>query len=59
MVHQAEVFTAEPQDRLDLILNKMETDRLGYIPVIENTKVIGVVARDAVLEMAKENSPMR
>ena len=59
MVHHTEVFTAAPQDSLNLILNKMETDRLGYIPVTENTKVVGVVARDAVLAMAKEHSPMR
>jgi predicted transcriptional regulator len=59
MVHHTEVFTAAPHDNLNLILEKMETDRLGYIPVIENTKVIGVVAREKLLDLATEHSPMR
>ena len=59
MVHHAEVFTAAPNDNLNLILNRMEMDRLGYIPIIENTLVSGVVARDKILDLAKEHSPMR
>ena len=59
MVHRDEVVEVFPDDDMSAVYAAMELGRIGYAPVQDEGRVVGVIARDAILKIAEDNSPLR
>ena len=51
--------TARPQDEVVDLLERMDEQDVNQIPIVENGKLLGVVARDSILRFIRINSELR
>ncbi len=53
MITRAELKTVRPDDQLTTILERMGDEEVGQFPVIDDGRLVGMVARDSLLNFIK------
>ena len=58
-LHQHEVFTAQPDESLDVAADRMSWHQVGALPVLEGQHLVGIISeRDVTAAMAEGADPV-
>ncbi|MFA5309919.1 MAG: CBS domain-containing protein [Dehalococcoidales bacterium] len=53
------VFTADPEDKLDIVLKTMTEKGIRHMPVMAGTRCVGILSLRDVIEQQVRNTPVR